>query len=208
MSRVRSSTRKPAEQPVPVPPEATAEVASAVGAPLPLPQPGQPSTPPQHPSWQRPKHGAAYHKVAQILIHKAAGLRTAEIAAAMDTTENYIRHLLWLAGKNGWFTEQDLVDPSEQLAFDISHKVVRNISEALDGKELTQGQHDMTIKTAAGIGLFKNHSAIKNDQPMIMPVLSVRIEGGPVAGTTVTALPEGSEMGGVPAYAEEGEVVE
>lgn len=172
---------------------------SLVPANSPVPVP----TPEDRKPWERPSDSKQKQKVAQILILKAGGKKGPEIAELMGTSEGYIRHLLWLAGKNGWFTEDDLVDPADKLAYETVHKVVRNINLALDGQELKQGQQEMTIETAKGLGVFKNHSATKVEGTMTLPSLSIKIELPDVKGER--PLPA-DIAGGAPAYVE-GEVV-
>lgn len=164
--------------------------------------------PAKSPRWERPSNSKQKAKVAQILIHKANGKKGPEIAELMGTTEGYVRHLLWLAGKNGWFTEEDLVDPAERLVYDTSHKIVRNINKALDGEELKPGQQEMTIEAAKGIGLWKNHSAVKQEGVMQIPVLAIKVELPPTGDAPPA--PSREFAGGTPAYGAitEGEIVD
>lgn len=157
---------------------------------------------PALPRWKRAHDSKSRKMVARILVLKLAGRKTSEIAKKLDTSADTIRHYLWLAGKNGWLTEDkmSLVDPSEQLAFGAAQKVVRNINRSLDGQFMMPQQFEMTIETAKGIGLFKNHTAAKIEGTMQVPSLEVNITMP--AGAANYEAPSQGSLGGTPAYIE------
>lgn len=158
------------------------------------------------PRWKRAHDSKMRKKVARILVLKMAGHKTSAIAKRLATTPETIRHYLYIAGKNGWLSPDglELVDPAETLVYESAHKVVRNINSALDGKALGGQQFEMTVETAKGIGLFKQHSASKVEGAITMPALEVKFVL-PQGGAPFVA-PEGAAYGGNPAYAE-GQVV-
>ena len=200
---------KPARQAVAPPKAAPAPVLS-----LPTAQASQPSPPPSTqplgissvPRWKRAHDSKMRKKVARILVLKMAGHKTSAIAKRLATTPETVRHYLYIAGKNGWLSPDglELVDPAETLVYDAAHKVVRNINSALDGKNLSGQQFEMTVETAKGIGLFKNHSATKVEGQVTMPALEVKFVLP--QGSAPFVAPEGAAYGGEPAYVE-GQVV-
>ena len=147
-------------------------------------------------------------KVARILVLKMAGHKTAAVAKKLGTTPDTVRHYLYIAGKNGWLSEDgySLVDPEEQMTYEIGHKIGRNVSAALDGKLLGPQQFDMTVEAAKGRGYFKNHSATKVEGQLSMPALEIKFEipkGAPLSFQP----PVADSYGGRPGYVE-GQVIE
>lgn len=152
--------------------------------------------------WRRAHDSKSRKKVAKILTLKMAGYKTAAIAERLKTTPENIRHYMYLAGKNGWIASSgvDLVDPQETLAFETSHKAVRNINATLDGKVLHTQQHEMTIEVAKGLGLFKTHQVVKNEGQAQAPILQMRIVNVQmVPGQDALSLPEDT-VGGQASY--------
>lgn len=150
--------------------------------------------------WKRASDSRMRKKVTKIVVLKLAGWKTAEIAKRLKTTPDTIRHYLYIAGKNGWLTgDGELVDPAEQLVYETSHKIVRNINAALDGQILKPQQFEMTVEAAKGTGHFKNHSAAKVEGNFTIPTLEVRFEipkGSPIEP------PVPGSFGGVGSYVE------
>lgn len=199
----RASTQSPS---LPSAPVKTGSPASTIQF---APVPSEPESLgiPSVPRWKRAADSRMRKKVARILVLKMAGRKTAEIAKRLGTTPDTIRHYLYIAGKNGWLTADGvgLVDPSEQLLFEASHKIARNVNHALDGKILGAQQFEMTIESAKGLGYFKNHSAIKTEGQISLPPLEIKFElpkGAPISFNP----PVPDSYGGKPGYVE-GEVV-
>lgn len=157
--------------------------------------------------WRRAADSKMRKRVAKILVLKLQGYKGPAIAKKLGMSEDNVRHYMYIAGKNGWLNANgtSLTDPAEELAFNTSHKAVRNINLALDGVALPPGMQEMTIETAKGIGLFKNHSAIKNEGPAPSNLLVVQFEmpRGEHPDPPALALP----MGGTPVNYLLGEVV-
>ena len=170
-----------------------------------LPPLGVPSVP----RWKRSHDSRMRKKVARILVLKLAGRKTSEIAKRLDTTPDTIRHYLYIAGKNGWLTADgmELADPAEQLVYEASHKIVRNINQALDGTApLKPQQYDMTVEAAKGIGMFKSHSASKVEGQVSMPSLEIKFEM-PRNAPIEFVPPTPDSYGGKPAYVD-GQVID
>ena len=128
--------------------------------------------------WRRSADSKSRKRVAKILMLKLQGYKGPAIGKKLGISEESVRHYMWLAGKNGWLnaTGTALTDPTEELAFNTSHKAVRNINLALDGVALPPGMQEMTIETAKGLGLFKSHAQVKNEGPAQPNMLIVQFE--------------------------------
>lgn len=152
--------------------------------------------------WRRAHDSKSRKKVAKILTLKMAGYKTSAIAERLKTTPENIRHYVYIAGKNGWLAGSgvDLVDPAETLAFETSHKVVRNINRTLDGAVYSPQTHEMTIEVAKGLGLLKTHQVVKNEGQAQAPILQMRIVNVQmVPGQDALSLPEDT-VGGQASY--------
>lgn len=158
--------------------------------------------------WRRGVDSKMRKRVAKILAMKLQGYKGPAIAKKLGMSEENVRHYMYIAGKNGWLNASGtaLTDPTEELAFNSAHKAVRNINLALDGVALPPGMQEMTIETAKGIGLFKNHSAIKNEGPAASNLLVVQFEmpRGQHPDPPKEALP----MGGTPMNYLEGGIID
>lgn len=128
--------------------------------------------------WRRSADSKMRKRVAKILMYKLQGYKGPAIAKKLGMSEDNVRHYMYIAGKNGWLNASGtaLTDPAEELAFNASHKAVRNINLALDGVALPPGMQEMTLETAKGLGLFKNHSAIKSEGAAPSNMLIVQFE--------------------------------
>lgn len=182
------------------------EAAQSVPTPSPIGDSERPPTtlPTVKPRWQRPADSKVRQRVKRVLALKLAGWTHAEIAKKFKVKEGTIGTWLRLASRNGWLSpEGEFLDPAEELAYVTAHKIVRNVNKALDGEDLTKQQHEMTIEAAKGVGMFKQHQAIKNDGPALPTMVAVRIEFPPgIDPSAPPQLPEGGIAGGAPAYIE------
>lgn len=193
MARVGNSKRLSLTTEEPVKPESSPITAPDAGLPPPSGPVNPPSVPKKIDASSYKRGGKAYATAMKVLLLKADHKTYKEIAEILGTSEGYIKNIMWMAGKNGWFTEGDFADPSEELAFKTVHKVVKNINQALDGQDLTDKQQEMTLETAKGIGLFKQHSSSKVDGTSLSPGLSITIQLP--AGHEQPQLPEGGAVG-------------
>lgn len=130
--------------------------------------------------------------VERALLLKLGGKTYKEAAVELGISYGYLRQCLYHAGKEGWLQSSDVEDT---LQFSTVHKIVRNINTALDGEDADKRQ-EMTIEAAKGLGLFKKHEVVSNDQAPAMMALSVKIEqpSGDEPELAVGA------VGGTPAY--------
>lgn len=135
--------------------------------------------------------------VMRILVLRTKGYALADIGEMLGLSPHTIRGYLYKAGRNGWL--EDLDDPRDRIEHDILHKVVRNMSDALDSADESR-RDDMTIKIAQGT-VFKTFDQQANQAPPIM-TLAVKIEQAEGATTTVRA----GAVVGRPAFVE-GDVV-
>jgi predicted transcriptional regulator len=80
----------------------------------------------------------------KIVAMREADVSDEGIAAELGISKNTISGYLHKAGRNGWL---DFADPKNQLEYQLMHKVVRNLDEALDDttRHITSG---VMVKTA------------------------------------------------------------
>lgn len=150
-----------------------------------------------------PQKSRMRKKAAIIVAMRVQGHTNEEIAKAVGLAERSLKQYLWIAGKNGWL---NTYDPNDDLEFNLAHRVVSNLDELLHARHGTTGLPDkeVTLETAKGIGLFKNHDIAKTEVMPQQNILQIQIQ-----------IPEGANLpklragttGGVPAYLEEGEVL-
>ena len=156
--------------------------------------------------WYRPADSKLRKKSSQIALLRASGRDAQYIAKKLNTTDGTVRHIMYIARKNGWLDDQDEpVDIEAELAHNIDRKVVRNISASLDGGMTNWQTHEMTIAAAKGRGMFKSHDKSEGG-PVLMQPVAIQIVM-PALGAEQQVVIEEDNIGGVPAY-EEGEVFE
>ena len=162
--------------------------------------------PPAKQPWHRPPDSKMRKKAEKIAVMRAAGHKAHEIARRLHTTEGTVRHIAYIARKNGWYDEDDEpVDLELELAETIDRKVVRNLSASLDGQMTNWQTHETTLAAAKGRGMFRSHDD-KNGELTQLPVVAIQIVMPPLGAVDQTGVEEGS-IGGVPAYMD-AEVVE
>jgi len=160
---------------------------------------------PEKPYWYRDSGGKVHKTFEKIMVMRGAGHPDANIAKKLHTTEATVRQTVWLAKKNGWLNDEgEVVDIEAELAMDVERKIVRNISHSLDGGMTNWQTHEMTIAAAKGRGIFKNHEKSEGGS-ISLPVVAIRIEM-PSLGASDQQIIE-ANVGGTPAYFEEGEIV-
>lgn len=149
-------------------------------------------------SMRKFKNSALRKTVVKILALRTRGLTMEDIGKSLGLSKNTVTSYLYRAGKNGWL--EDLDDPKDGLDFDVMHKVVRNMHDALDSKD--EDRRDSMTKEIAKGTIFKRYDADAAQQAPPMTVLAVRIEMP--EGTPRTMRP-GTAVG-VPQYID-GDVV-
>lgn len=179
-------------QTLPIP--ASTDVAITPAKPLPG------TTVPGSTWWKAPPNSKIRKTAMKIVAMRLGKFADADIAIALGlASAAVVRGYVHRAYKNGWLTEP-LDDPKDQIEYEILHKVVRNMHEALDAPE-DERRDKMTVEVAKGT-IFKSFDQTAGATAQPMNVLAIKIqmpEGAQVA------VREGT-MGGRPAYLE-GEVV-
>ena len=201
----------PVESPSSLVPVATASVAPdsqalepkvdvvipILGIPTPVRREDQP--------WYRPTDSKFRKQSEKIAVHRAAGRKAPEIAKRMGTTEGNIRHIEYIARKNGWYDDDgEPVDLEADMAMSIDRKLVRNIDASLDGQMTNWQTHEMTLE------LMKRRKVVSDveqgaDPHTGLSVVAIRIEM-PAIGAGDQVFAE-ENVGGTPAYLE-GDVTE
>jgi hypothetical protein len=143
-----------------------------------------------------------HQKVLVIISMRLEGKDNEEIAAALNIKPASVNQYMYWAGKYGWLSK-DAVDPNDRLTHELSHKVVRNMDEALDSDD-EERRDRMTVKVAEGV-LFPRY---KDQQQTVAPMtmLGVKIEFSHPPGEALPKVREGT-TGGEPLW-KEGEVVD
>lgn len=134
-------------------------------------------------------------KAMQLVALKIGGMDLKEAAESLSINYGYARNLISMAGKYGWFTP---TEPMERLENVIAHKAVNNVEEFLSHPHPGL-RMDMTKEVMKGIGLFKAHTANKDEGSRQTTILAIKIEN-PGAHVTVDQKTLEGKVGGVPQY--------
>ncbi len=133
--------------------------------------------------------------VHAILTLELDGKSKEDIAAALGIAEKTITQYKWLAGQNGWLPR---VNPKDTLQFELSHKVVNNLSELLDSKD-EKMKAKVTLKVAEGT-LFKEFDPQLAQPLQSNTVIAVRVEmPSQLMGQERPQVRDGA-VGGTPRY--------
>ena len=193
---IRASDVAPTQAIVaPIPTEGAVE--PTTGIPQPVRREDQP--------WYRPADSKFRKQSEKIAVHRAAGRKAPEIAKRMGTTEGNIRHIEYIARKNGWYDDDgEPVDLEADMAMSIDRKLVRNIDASLDGQMTNWQTHEMTLE------LMKRRKVVSDveqgaDPHTGLSVVAIRIEM-PAIGAGDQVFAE-ENVGGTPAYLE-GDITE
>lgn len=134
----------------------------------------------------------------KIVAMRQAGLGEDEIALALGLKRSTLAGYVYKAGRNGWL---DSDDPHDRLEYQVLHKVVQRLDEALDSNGVLMNgmpvKTQVALKTAEGT-LFKKFG---QEQATTMPTTVVAIKVEMPAGVQVTEIREGT-TGGAPAFIE------
>jgi DNA-binding CsgD family transcriptional regulator len=149
-----------------------------------------------------PKDSKVRKTVFAAVALKAQGLKNKDVAEQLGITTNTLKVYMYRAHKNGWFNIDSFEDPDDKLEIVLKSKTIRNLDMYLDNAD-----KEVTLETAKGLGIFKQHQMIKNDT--VAPIgiaLSVSVEMPPAA--VGGAIPEArvGSIGGAPYF--DAEVVE
>lgn len=179
-------------------------------ATLPIPSVGEPANlvpttsetkPAKRLSWRLPPNSRIRATALKILALRLKGIPDAEIATALGIgSTTTLRNYMWRAGKNGWLTEE-IDNPRDRLDYDIMHKVVRNMDEALDDPD-DERRDKMTVEVARGT-IFKSYDqqGISNAPPLNVLAIKIEMPDGEAPK------PREGTMIGAPAYLD-GEVAD
>lgn len=119
-----------------------------------------------------PKDSKVRRTVFAALALKAQGIKNKEVAESLGITVNTLKTYMYRAHKAGWLHIEQFEDPDDKLEIVLKSKTIRNLNTFLDKVD-----KDITLETAKGLGLFKQHQSIKNDA--VAPIgiaLSVNVE--------------------------------
>ncbi len=152
------------------------------------------------PSWYAPDDSKIRVYAMQMIAMRISGMEDDEIAKTLGLSRGCISPYIYRAGKNGWL---DLDRAKDRLEYQLLHKVVRNLDQALDSNAVLQtGMKESTavaLKVAEGT-VFKQFGEQQTQTPQ-QTVVAVRIE-----------MPAGERQqmredttGGLPAYCIEAE---
>lgn len=97
------------------------------------------------PKWKLPPNSKVKKTAMKILALRLRGFSDDDIAKAVGLANaSTVRGYIYRAGKNGWLSDE-LTTPKDRVEFDLLHKVVRNIDEALDSPD-DERRDKMTTK--------------------------------------------------------------
>lgn len=103
-------------------------------------------------------HRKLPRQLAAIVACRTEGMSDKEIAEALSMTTGTVRKILYRARKE--LHMSDLVDRVEHRAV---HSAVDNLIDGLDGKKGPQTEEVYTLATLKGTGVFRTHSAVKQE---------------------------------------------
>lgn len=146
-----------------------------------------------HPSIRKEDDSPVRVTALKIVTMRAAGLSDEEIAKGLGIAKSTLYSYVYKAGKNGWL---DFDDPKDQLEYQLMHKVVRNLDQALDDeyrneKTGEQVKTRVALEMAAGALYPKLAGAAQVTTGPALVGIKIQIVGGD-PGT----MREGTIMGG------------
>ncbi len=120
-----------------------------------------------------------YKVVMAAVALRAQGFTFKEISAHFGYAEDTVKSYLKRANKEGWINSTSFPCPDDQLEFILKSKTVRNLEQFLDDRDKL-----VTIETAKGVGLFKQHQVVKGEGTTNVGVaLRVQVELPPAAAS-------------------------
>lgn len=144
--------------------------------------------------WRAPKNSKIKKTAMKILAMRLRGFPDTEIATALGlASSSVVRGYIHRAYRNGWLTD-DLDNPKDKIEYEIGHKLVRNMHEALDSPD-TERRDKMTVEVAKGT-LFKQFDQQTGSVAQPLNVLAIKIE---MPEGTPQKVREGT-IGGRPAF--------
>lgn len=157
-----------------------------------------PAAPRRHanaPKWKLPHRSKVRKTALKIVAFRLRGFPDSEIAQMVGLkSAETVRGYLWRAGKNGWLPDE-IDNPRDRLDYDLMHKVVRNMGQALDDCTDLERRDKMTLEVAKGT-IFKTYDPQQAQAAAPLNVLSINIEMPTGPAPTIR---EGT-TGGAPAF--------
>lgn len=159
-----------------------------------------------------PPNGIMRKKALAIVAMRANGCTNEEISKELGLSIQNIHSYVYRATKAGYLvnrkTRESLIwDPKDQLEYELSHKITRNLNGALDDQPVTladgeikpvsKRMREAAMEIAKGT-LFKKFDQASAPVQQGMNVLAVRIDMPTSGNMTVR---EGT-IGGTPNYVE------
>lgn len=145
---------------------------------------------PTRPSWKLPEDSPAKAKAFAIIALRAAGEDDGAIAGQLGISPKSISSILYKAGKNGWL-DQDatLYDPKDRFEYQIGHKVVRNIEQALDDSDMDR-RTTVALKMAEYTLPKRAEVGVGPQLPSALIAIRIeQVDTGPVREGTVFGVP-------------------
>ena len=166
---------------------------------------------PQKPKKKRvslkpPKDSRVYKVAMAYVALKAQGKKLSEIAEILNLPKDTVSTYVKRAHQRGWVNRNSFIDPEDQLDVVLKSDTIRNVAQFLNDEDKSV-RKEVTLEAAKGLGIFKNHQAIKTEgQQNIGFALKVDVvmPQAPVSSSPVVIRP--GSVGGQPAI--EGELVE
>lgn len=141
-----------------------------------------------------PKDSKIYKVVRMVIAMRAQGIAAREIAEDLGYSTETIRNYVHRAYQRGWINISAFNDIDDKLEFAMKNKVVSNLMGLLN-----EGDKDVTIEAAKGLGLFKTHQVAKvESQQNVGVALKVQVEMPPAIHVRNTPQLRPGTIGGAP----------
>ena len=131
----------------------------------------------KQPTWRIPDDSVIREHAMRIIALRLGGMEDPEIAAYLKLSPNSISAYVHRASRNGWLSSFN--SAKETIEYGLTHKVLRNLDEALDDdtRPMSGGFKNKTavaLKIAEGT-IFKSFAEAEN-APSQQTAISIRIE--------------------------------
>jgi hypothetical protein len=121
---------------------------------------------------KKPRDSKIYKAVMQTIAGRAQGLTTKQVGELLGLTEETLYTYMKRAVRRGWINIGSFDSPEDRTEFILKDKTVRNLNEFLDARN-----DEVTVETAKGLGIFKQHQVVKGEtNSMVGVALRVQVE--------------------------------
>jgi DNA-binding CsgD family transcriptional regulator len=96
-----------------------------------------------------PDNSSIRETAIRMYLMRSAGMSDDEIAGTLGMSKKTISGYIYKAGKNGWLKEF-LDEPKDIIEYQLSHKVIKNLEEALDDNTRNE-KTGVPVKTAVAL---------------------------------------------------------